>query len=346
MDIDIATPTPTPSPSPTPSSTPNPTPSPTPSPSPTNTPSSTPSPTPSPSPSPSPSPTPSSTPNCDFDVDIITDDYPINGDTCETLIESNLFVITDESLSGQTVYDLGGYCNETPNTNKTGEEWWYNSDNYVVYVRSYNEDGNVTCVGEHVTPVGNQVNSFEHTEGTLTPSGNNKLFDTGIRYLDPNSNNASVVITEWNSTLTDLINVHVLCDCSFEGSANEVSSELSQNVQCISYDWLGSNVIPQANGKAYSNNTTVSQITEFYLYDVGCGNGDFDSFAQTLTTGYGLTVSRYGSNAEFILNSLTNNSANNYWTLGVSYVSGTVTQAPVGLPCHQPNSFCFTQPQT
>ena len=118
----------------------------------------------------------------------------------------------------------------------------------------------------------------------------------------------------------------------------------NETTYCVNFDWLGSQVIPQSSGKAYADSTTVSQITEFYLYDVACGNGDFDTLANALTTGYGLTVSRGNSTANFTLNSLTNNSQMNYWTLGVTYNSGTVTQAPEGLPCHQPNYFCFTQP--
>ena len=118
----------------------------------------------------------------------------------------------------------------------------------------------------------------------------------------------------------------------------------NETTYCVNFDWLGSQVIPQSSGKSYADSTTVSQITEFYLYDVACGNGDFDALANTLTTGYGLTVSRGNSTANFTLNSLTDNSQMNYWTLGVTYNSGTVTQAPEGLPCHQPNNFCFTQP--
>jgi hypothetical protein len=118
----------------------------------------------------------------------------------------------------------------------------------------------------------------------------------------------------------------------------------NETTYCVSFDWLGSQVIPQSSGRAYADSTTVSQITEFYLYDVACGNGDFDALANALTTGYGLTVSRSNSTANFTLNSLTNNSQMNYWTLGVTYNSGTVTQAPEWLACHQPNTFCFTQP--
>ena len=82
---------------------------------------------------------------------------------------------------------------------------------------SYNDPNGTTCVGEHVLPVGTEVSSFEHTDGTLTTTiDSNRLFDTGIRFID-NNNNAVIIVTEWNSTLTSLLHVHVLCDCSFEG---------------------------------------------------------------------------------------------------------------------------------
>ena len=129
-------------------------------------------------------------------------------------------------------------------------------------------------------------------------------------------------------------------------TATPLPTQSSSEV-CIMYDWLGSQVIPQSHGKAYADTTTVSSITEFYLYDLGCGQQDFEYLVNNfLTTGYTFTVSRSADNssATFTLDSLTDNTSNDYWTLGVTYVSGSVTQAPSGLPCHQPNSFCFTYP--
>ena len=129
-------------------------------------------------------------------------------------------------------------------------------------------------------------------------------------------------------------------------TATPLPTQSSSQV-CIMYDWLGSQVIPQSHGKAYADTTTVSSITEFYLYDLGCGQQDFEYLVNNfLTTGYTFTVSRSAdsSSATFTLDSLTDNSSNNYWTLGVTHVSGSVTQAPLGLPCHQPNSFCFNYP--
>ena len=211
VDVDIATPTPTPSNSPTPS----------PSPSPTPTPSTTASPTPSPSPSPSPSPTPSPTPNCDFDVNVETQPYPIECPApCGTSITGDLYVTTELQLSGDGIYDLGGYCAENSGVSKTGQEWWYNNNNCVVYSRSYYESGDVTCIGEHVTPVGTEVISVTHSIGTLTPTGTNKLYDTGIRYLD-SDNNAIFIVTEWKESLFEMTNVHILCDCTFEGKVTE-----------------------------------------------------------------------------------------------------------------------------
>ena len=233
-----ATPTPSPSPSPSPSPTPNcdfdvnvdiatPTPSPSPSPSPTPSPSPSPSPSPTPSttasptPSPSPSPTPSPTPNCDFDVNVETQPYPIECPApCGTSINSDLYVTTGIELSGDGIYDLGGYCAENSGVSKTGQEWWYNNDNCVVYTRPYYESGDVTCIGEHVTPVGTEVISVTHSVGTLTPNGTNKLYDTGIRYLD-SDNNAIFIVTEWKESLFEMTNVHILCDCTFEGKVTE-----------------------------------------------------------------------------------------------------------------------------
>ena len=219
VDIDIATPTPTPSNSPTPSPSPTPTPSTTASPTPSPSPSPTPSPTPSPSPSPS--PTPSPTPNCDFDVNVETQPYPIECPApCGTSINSDLYVTTGIELSGDGIYDLGGYCAENSGVSKTGQEWWYNNDNCVVYTRPYYESGDVTCIGEHVTPVGTEVISVTHSVGTLTPNGTNKLYDTGIRYLD-SDNNAIFIVTEWKESLFEMTNVHILCDCTFEGKVTE-----------------------------------------------------------------------------------------------------------------------------
>ena len=155
-------------------------------------------------------------------MDITTGDYPIDCPTeCTTEIPENLYVITDISKSGPTINDLGGYCTETQGVSKTGKEWWYDNNNCVVYVKSYTDSNDISCIGEYVSPVGVQVNSFDHKDGTLTPTSTNKLFDTGIRYID-SDNDPIVIVTEWNSVLNKLINVHILCDCSFDGSANEV----------------------------------------------------------------------------------------------------------------------------
>ncbi len=89
-------------------------------------------------------------------------------------------------------------------------------------MKSYTDSNDTSCIGEYVSPVGVQVNSFDHKDGTLTPTSTNKLFDTGIRYID-SDNDPIVIITEWNSVLNKLINVHILCDCSFDGSASEVA---------------------------------------------------------------------------------------------------------------------------
>jgi hypothetical protein len=133
------------------------------------------------------------------------------------------------SLSGSGIYDLGGYCNEVRDgsnnvTSTNGQEWWYDSNDCLVSTRSYSGGSGSTCIGQQVTPVGTEVSSFVHTDGTLTPSGTNKLYDSDIRYIDGN-NQAIVIVTEWNSTLTSLLKVHILCDCSFDGSANEFIGE-------------------------------------------------------------------------------------------------------------------------
>ena len=249
VDVNVVTPTPTPSPSPTPtntptpsptpSSTPTPTPSPTPNcdfdvdinvvtPTPTPSPTSTPTPTPSPSPTPSstPTPTPTPTPNCDFDVDV-----DVNNPNCPVTCTTTITTIgnVSTSLSGSGIYDLGGYCNEVRDgsnnvTSTNGQEWWYDSNDCLVSTRSYSGGFGSTCIGQQVTPVGTEVSSFVHTDGTLTPSGTNKLYDSDIRYIDGN-NQAIVIVTEWNSTLTSLLKVHILCDCSFDGSANEFIGE-------------------------------------------------------------------------------------------------------------------------
>ena len=126
--------------------------------------------------------------------------------------------------SGAGVYELGGYCAETPGVETDGEEWYYDSASCLVYVRSYSGGSNTSCVGEHVTPVGTQVSSVDHSLGNLTPHGTNILYDTGIRFIDSN-NNAVFVVTEWNQTLFDLEYVHILCDCTFEVQATEVIEE-------------------------------------------------------------------------------------------------------------------------
>ena len=78
---------------------------------------------------------------------------------------------------------MGGYCAETQGVDTQGQEWWYNSTTCTVYTREYSGGSNTTCVGEHVTPVGTQVSSVTHSLGTLTPTGTNVLYDTGIRLL-------------------------------------------------------------------------------------------------------------------------------------------------------------------
>ena len=210
VDVDVVTPTPTPSPTSSPTPSPTATPTNTPTPSPTTSPTATPTPSPSPTATPTPTPTPTGI------------DCPI---PCTTTINSDLFISTNSDLSGVNIKDLGGYCNEVRvdgnvvSTN--GEEWYYDINTCLVYGRTYNDPNGTTCIGEYVNPVGTEVNSFVHTDGTLTPTQvGNKIFDTDIRFID-NNNNAIVIITEWNSTLTSLLHVHILCDCSFEGSANE-----------------------------------------------------------------------------------------------------------------------------
>ena len=126
---------------------------------------------------------------------------------------------------GVNIRELGGYGKEVRVDGNVvasnGEEWYYDINTGRVYGRTDKDPNGTTCIGEYVNPVGTEVNSFVHTDGTLTPTQvGNKIFDTDIRFID-NNNNAIVIITEWNSTLTSLLHVHILCDCSFEGSANE-----------------------------------------------------------------------------------------------------------------------------
>ena len=101
-----------------------------------------------------------------------------------------------------------------------GQEWWYDRYTCTIYTREYSGGSNTTCIGEQVTPVGTQVSSVTHSNGTLTPTGSNKLYNTGIRFIDSN-NNAVFIVTEWHSTLLDLVYVHILCDCTFEAIATE-----------------------------------------------------------------------------------------------------------------------------
>jgi len=133
-------------------------------------------------------------------------------------------VSTGTGVSGAGIYDLGGYCAETPGVETDGEEWWYDSTSCLVYVRGYSGGSNTSCVGQHVTPVGTQVSSVDHSLGNLTPHGTNILYDTGIRFIDSN-NNAVFIVAEWNQTLFDLEYVHILCDCTFEVQATEVIEE-------------------------------------------------------------------------------------------------------------------------
>jgi hypothetical protein len=228
-----------PTPTPTPSSTPTPTPTPncdfgvdvvvvTPTPTPTNTPTPSPTETPTPTPSSTPTPTPTPTPNCDFGVDVVIND-PNCPVPCTTTITT--FGISNSDMSGSGIYDLGGVCTEVRDgqgnvTSTNGQEWWYNSNDCLVSTRTYSGGAGSTCIGEQVTPTGIEVSSFVHTDGTLTPSGTNKLFDSEIRYIDGN-NNAIVIVTEWNSTETQLLKVHVLCDCSFDGQATEYIGDIS-----------------------------------------------------------------------------------------------------------------------
>jgi hypothetical protein len=124
-------------------------------------------------------------------------------------------------VSGAGIYELGGYCMEDVGVSTEGEAWWYDSNTCTIYHRYYSGGSNTTCSGEHVTPVGIQVASVTHSNGTLTPTGTNKLFDTGIRFIDSN-NNAVFIVTEWHTSLFDLEYVHILCDCTFEAGATEV----------------------------------------------------------------------------------------------------------------------------
>ena len=226
------TPTPTETPTPTPTSTPTPTPSPTPNcdfdvdveittPTPTPSPTATPTPSPTETPTPTPSPTATPTPSPTPTPSATSVDCP---PSCGTQIFNNSYVSTGSTGSGTTIKELGGYCTEITEdgsvVSTSGAEWVYNTNNCVVYVRSYTGGSGSTCIGEHVTPTGTEVSSFVHTEGTLTPTGSNKLYDTGIRYID-SDNKAIVIVTEWSSSLMDLIRVWVLCDCSFDGEVSE-----------------------------------------------------------------------------------------------------------------------------
>ena len=110
------------------------------------------------------------------------------------------------------------------------------------------------------------------------------------------------------------------------------------------FDWLGDGALPSNAGQGYSDSATPSLITEFYLYDVGCGSADFQTLAGMMTTGNQLKVSRLGSDAYYTVTGFTENVINNYWTVSVTYISGTVTESNPGAPCHTPCSFCFENP--
>jgi hypothetical protein len=117
------------------------------------------------------------------------------------------------------------------------------------------------------------------------------------------------------------------------------SSEPASSELCVPYNWKGANVIPAANGLAYSNNINPSLITEFYLYDILCSGVDMNAYFP-LSTGISLDV-KLGTNqvATYTVNSWTNATVGSYWTVGVTYVSGTVSTSTVN--CHIQNLFCF-----
>lgn len=114
---------------------------------------------------------------------------------------------------------------------------------------------------------------------------------------------------------------------------------------CIPYNWYGTGAVPgtSATGVAYANSTTPSSITEWYLSDILCSGYDINNLFP-LSTGNSLDVKLGNQIATYTVNSFTNASPGNYWIVGVSYVSGTISVSPV--TCHQQNLFCFdTTPQ-
>ena len=114
---------------------------------------------------------------------------------------------------------------------------------------------------------------------------------------------------------------------------------------CIPYNWYGTGAVPgsSATGVVYSNSATPSAITEWYLSDILCSGYDINNLFP-LTTGNSLDVKLGNQIATYTVNSFTNASPGDYWIVGVSYVSGTVSVSPV--TCHQQNLLCFdTTPQ-
>ena len=179
------------------------------------------------------------------------------------------------------------------------------------------------------------IDDFDYfVDGETTTTTTTELLTTTTSTTD--SPTTTTTTTEVETTITSTTEVPTTTTTTTESNITEY---------CVFFDWFGDGAIPTAAGHAYSDNSNPALITEFYLYDVGCGSADFQTLASMMTTGYQLTVSRLGSDAIYTVNGFTENVIDNYWTVSVTYVSGTVTESNPGAPCHQPCGFCFENPE-
>ena len=195
-----------------------------------------------------------------------------------------------------------------------------------------------------ITPsITTQVTQTPTISPTNTPTVTPTLTTTITPTISPT--NTPTITPTLTTTITPTVTPTITPTKTLQPTVTPTVTPSSTPPQelCIPYNWMGANAIPAGNGIAYSNNINPSQITEFYLYDILCTGYDVNNIFP-LPTGNSLEVKLGNQTATYTVNSFTNAPVGTYWTVGVTYVSGTVSTSTIN--CHSPNLFCFdvTQP--
>jgi hypothetical protein len=130
-------------------------------------------------------------------------------DNCEQSIYNPVSI--NRSISGDNIYNLGGWCSQVDNVSSEGKQYFWDSESFEFKVWQFSGGSNNSCLGKSTSPIGTQVSSFTHLGGTISPTATTVLYDTGYRYSPSYTSNNVAIIVKWDASLKEIITVYIVC---------------------------------------------------------------------------------------------------------------------------------------